>query len=90
MDSTIVAAWIQAIVAVVVVLLAAGLAWISHKIDQLDTHRREDVRQLHERMNGMMELWHQLMRDHERENREFREDIKGRLGRLEALANGKE
>lgn len=72
MDSTISAAWIQAITAIVLCLFTAATGWLFYQINQL-----------HARISSLKDFNAELMRHHEGENRKFREDIIQRLARIE-------
>ena len=76
MDATISAAWIAA-GATVFVALQAGCFY---SLFRMEANRREDVRALHERINGMQNFIVKLMGDHERENQTWREGIVRELG----------
>ena len=78
MDSTISAAWIQAITAIVLCLFTAATGWLFYQINQL-----------HTRIGSLRDFTADLMRTHEHDNQEFREDIIDRLARIEGRANGK-
>ena len=72
MDSTISAAWIQAGTAIVLCLFTAATGWLFYQINQL-----------HARIGSLRDFTADLMRIHEKENQEFREDIIDRLARIE-------
>ena len=80
MDSTLSAAWIQAITAIVLPLavFTAATGWLFYQINQL-----------HTRISSLKDFNAELMRVHEGENRIFREDMISRLSRIEGRANGK-
>ena len=76
MDATISAAWIAAGATVFVGATSALLI----QLFRMEANRREDVRKLHERINGMQNFIVKLMSDHERENQLWREGIVRELG----------
>ena len=78
MDATISAAWIAAGATVFVAATSALLV----QLFRMEANRREDVRKLHERINGLQNYLVKLMRDHERENQDWREGIVGQLGEI--------
>ena len=79
MDATISAAWIAAGATVFVGATTALLV----QLFRMEANRREDVRALHERINGMQNYIVKLMGDHERENQKWREGIVRELGILQ-------
>ena len=78
MDVTMTAAWIQAIAALVIAGFTAATGWLFYQISLL-----------HKRISDLRDFSGDLMRDHEKENRDFRESIIRSVARLEALANGR-
>ena len=78
MDSTISAAWIQAGTAIALGAFTAATGWLFYQINQL-----------HSRIGSLRDFTADLMRAHENDNREFREDMIGRLARIEGRVNGK-
>ena len=72
MDTAISAAWIQAVTAIVLCLFTAATGWLFYQINQL-----------HVRIGSLRDFSADLMRQHELENREFREDMIARLARIE-------
>ena len=76
MDATISAAWIAA-GATVFVAATGGLLI---QLFRMEANRREDVRALHERINGMQNYLVKLWMDHIRENQDWREGIVGEIG----------
>lgn len=72
MDASISAAWIQAGAAALLALFTVATGWLFYQINML-----------HQRISDLRDFDAKLMRDHERENAMFREDIIGRLGRIE-------
>ena len=72
MDSTLSAAWIQAGTAIVLCLFTAATGWLFYQINQL-----------HSRIGDLRDFTATLMREHEKDNQNFREDIKERLARIE-------
>ena len=77
-DDTISGAWIQAGTAVVICLFTAATGWLFYQINKL-----------HDRISNLKDFNAELMRDHEGENRKFREDMISRLSRIEGRANGR-
>ena len=78
MDSTISAAWIQAVTAIVLCLFTAATGWLFYQINQL-----------HARIGSLRDFNAELMRAHEKDNRKFREAMIERLARMEGRANGR-
>ena len=78
MDATLSAAWIQAGTAIVLCLFTAATGWLFYQINQL-----------HARIGSLRDFTADLMRGHEVDNREFREDMIERLARIEGRANGR-
>ena len=72
METAISAAWIQAGAAVALGLFTLATGWLFYQINML-----------HRRIGDLRDFSADLMRDHERDNREFREDVKERLARIE-------
>ena len=72
MDSSISAAWIQAVTAIAICLFTAATGWLFYQINQL-----------HVRIGSLRDFSADLMRKHEADNREFREDMITRLARIE-------
>ena len=72
MDPTISAAWIQAGAAIALTLFSAATGWLFYQINML-----------HKRISDLRDFSADLMHNHEIENRDFREDVKTRLGRIE-------
>ena len=72
------AAWIQAIAALAIAGFTAATGWLFYQISLL-----------HKRISDLREFDAALMRDHEKENRVFREAVIRSVARLEALANGR-
>ena len=72
MDSTLSAAWIQAGAAIVIFLFTIATGWMFYQVNQL-----------HARIGSLRDFTADLMRTHETDNQEFREDIIDRLARIE-------
>ena len=79
MDATISAAWIAAGATVFV----AASGWLFYQLHRMEANRREDVRKLHERINGLQNFVVKLMGDHEGENRLWREGVARELGMIQ-------
>ena len=78
MDATISAAWIAAGATVFVGATTALLV----QLFRMEANRREDVRALHERINGLQNFVVKLMSDHEKANQTWREGIVRELGAI--------
>ena len=76
MDTAISAAWIQAITAIILCVFTAATGWLFYQINQL-----------HARISGLKDFNAELMREHESENRKFREDMIARLSRIEGRSS---
>ena len=76
MDSAISAAWIQAVTAIALCLFTAATGWLFYQINQL-----------HSRIGDLRDFTARLMREHEKDNQKFREDMIGRLARIEGRTN---
>lgn len=83
MDATISAAWIAAGATVFV----AATAWLFYELRRMEGNRREDVRDLHKRINELQNHMTALMKDHEKENGDWREKVARELGEIQGAKN---
>ena len=78
MDTAISAAWIQAVTAITLAIFTVVTGWLFYQINQL-----------HTRVGSLRDFFTDQMQKHEKDNREFREDMIDRLSRIEGPRGGR-
>ena len=83
------AAVIAGVVTVFGGLFAISATWLFNQLGKIEENRRQDVRDLHKSIGGVKDFTAELMREHNIENRAFRDSVNKSIGGLKALVTGK-